>query len=208
MQRQSEVIASLETSGHTLHNEAKSDAAGRLSEGARVKAAGEEPMEIGRRKAELARTRRERDILKKRRRILRGDRGETRLHRTAEAGLAGRRTVPRTGGVGERLPASRTRRSGRLSRRLANACPIWRWRPISAPRSRLANKTTAGRAWSGRLRTEGLWVGKAMESNDILVRSRRRLKVAPDIRRDLPIARNLLNREFATQAPTRLQGET
>ena len=47
-----------------------------------------------------------------------------------------------------------------------------------------------------------------MESNDILVRSRRRLKVAPDIRRDLPIARNLLNREFATQAPTRLQGET
>ncbi len=56
------------------------------------------------------------------------------------------------------------------------------------------------------LRSIGLSVGKervrkAMKNNDIRVRSRRRFKVTTDSRHNLPIAPNLLNREFATQAP-------
>jgi transposase InsO family protein len=56
------------------------------------------------------------------------------------------------------------------------------------------------------LRAQGLRVGKervrkAMKNNDIRVRSRRRFKVTTDSRHDLPIAPNLLNREFVTQAP-------
>ena len=103
-QRQSQVSASPGISGQTLHNWVKADTAGRLSERAGVKAVSEEQMEIGRLKAELARTRRERDILKKRRRISPGSPGEIRLHRPAQEDLAGRRSVSRAGGRGERLP--------------------------------------------------------------------------------------------------------
>ena len=58
------------------------------------------------------------------------------------------------------------------------------------------------------LRAQGLRVGrervrKAMKSNDIRVRSRRRFKVTTDTCHDLPIATNLLNREFVTQAPNK-----
>jgi transposase InsO family protein len=56
------------------------------------------------------------------------------------------------------------------------------------------------------LRSEGLRVGKErvrkiMKNNDICVRSRRRFKVTTDSNHDLPIAPNLLNREFAVEAP-------
>jgi transposase InsO family protein len=59
------------------------------------------------------------------------------------------------------------------------------------------------------LRSEGLRVGKervrkAMKNNDIVVRSRRRFKVTTDSDHNLPIAPNLLNREFATEAPNRV----
>lgn len=64
-QRPAEVSASLGISGQTLHNWVKAEAAGRLSERAGVKAVSQEQMEISRLKAELARTRMERDILKK-----------------------------------------------------------------------------------------------------------------------------------------------
>ena len=58
------------------------------------------------------------------------------------------------------------------------------------------------------LHAKGLRVGKervrkAMKSNDIRVRSRRRFKVTTDSRHDLPIASNLLKREFVTQAPNK-----
>jgi transposase len=64
-QRQSEVSASLGISGQTLGNWVKAEAAGRLTERAGVKAVSDEQMEISRLKAELARVRMERDILKK-----------------------------------------------------------------------------------------------------------------------------------------------
>jgi transposase len=64
-QRQARVSASLGISGQTLSNWVKADAAGRLTERAGVKAISEEQMEISRLKAELARVRMERDILKK-----------------------------------------------------------------------------------------------------------------------------------------------
>ena len=64
-QRQSEVGALLGVSGQTLHNWMKAAAAGRLSESQGVKAVSAEQMGISRLKAELARTRMERDILKK-----------------------------------------------------------------------------------------------------------------------------------------------
>jgi putative transposase len=56
------------------------------------------------------------------------------------------------------------------------------------------------------LQSEGVRVGKervrkAMKNNDIRVRSRRRFKVTTDSDHDLPIAPNLLNREFAVEAP-------
>ena len=60
-QRQSEVSASLGISGQTLHNWVKAEAAGRLREVA-GKAVSAEQMEIARLKAELAKTRMERDI--------------------------------------------------------------------------------------------------------------------------------------------------
>ena len=64
-QRQAEVSALLGISGQTLHNWVKTEAAGRLTERSGVKAVSAEQMEISRLKAELARTRMERDILKK-----------------------------------------------------------------------------------------------------------------------------------------------
>jgi putative transposase len=59
------------------------------------------------------------------------------------------------------------------------------------------------------LRSEGLRVGKervrkAMKNNDIRVHSRRRFKVTTDSRHNLPIAANLLNRQFATQTPDKV----
>jgi hypothetical protein len=56
------------------------------------------------------------------------------------------------------------------------------------------------------LRSQGLRVGKerirkTMKNNDIRVRSRRRFKVTTDSNHNLPIAPNLLNRVFATEAP-------
>ena len=64
-QRQSEAAASLGISGQTLGNWVKAEAAGRLAGRKAVKAVSDEQMEISRLKAELARTRMERDILKK-----------------------------------------------------------------------------------------------------------------------------------------------
>ena len=64
-QRQSEVGASLGISGQTLSNWVKEEAAGRLRERDGVKAVSPERQEIARLKAELARVRMERDILKK-----------------------------------------------------------------------------------------------------------------------------------------------
>ena len=63
-QRQSQVSASLGISGQTLHNWVKAEAAGRLTERVGVMAVSSEQMEISRLKAERARTRMERDILK------------------------------------------------------------------------------------------------------------------------------------------------
>ena len=54
----------LGVSGQTLHNWMKGDAAGRLGERQGVKVVSAEQMEISRLKAELARTRMERDIPK------------------------------------------------------------------------------------------------------------------------------------------------
>ena len=59
----SSVAKTLGISGQTLHNWVKADAAGQLRDVA--KAVSAEQMEIARLKAELARTRMERDILKK-----------------------------------------------------------------------------------------------------------------------------------------------
>ena len=63
-QRQSEAAASLGISGQTLGNWIKADTAGRLTERKALKAVSDEQMEISRLKAELAKTRMERDILK------------------------------------------------------------------------------------------------------------------------------------------------
>jgi transposase-like protein len=60
----SSVARTLGISGQTLHNWVKADAAGQLRDVA-GKAVSAEQMEITRLKAELARTRMERDILKK-----------------------------------------------------------------------------------------------------------------------------------------------
>ena len=64
-QRQSEAAASLGISGQTPGNWVKAEAAGRLAGRKAVKAVSDEQMEISRLKAELAKTRMERDILKK-----------------------------------------------------------------------------------------------------------------------------------------------
>ena len=64
-QRQADVAASLGIAGQTLNNWLKADAAGRLSGVGTVKPVSAEQIEISRLKAELARTRMERDILKK-----------------------------------------------------------------------------------------------------------------------------------------------
>ena len=63
-ERTSSVAKTLGLSGQTLHNWVKADAAGRLREVA-GKAVSAEQMEITRLRAELAKARMERDILKK-----------------------------------------------------------------------------------------------------------------------------------------------
>ncbi len=78
---------SLGISGQTPHDWVKAEAAGRPREVA-GKTVSAKQMEIARLKAELAKARMERDILKKRRRILRGSRGEIRLYRATSHGLA------------------------------------------------------------------------------------------------------------------------
>jgi transposase-like protein len=60
----SSVAKSLGVSGQTLHNWVKAEATGRLREVA-GKTVGAEQIEIARLKAEIAKTRMERDILKK-----------------------------------------------------------------------------------------------------------------------------------------------
>ena len=64
-QRQADVAASLGMAGQTLNNWLKAEAAGRLSGGGTLKPVSAEQMEISRLKAELARVKMERDILKK-----------------------------------------------------------------------------------------------------------------------------------------------
>jgi putative transposase len=59
------------------------------------------------------------------------------------------------------------------------------------------------------LRSEGLRVGKervrkTMKNHDIRVRPRRRFKVTTDSNHNLPIAPNLLNREFAVETPNKV----
>ena len=98
----SSVAKTLGLSDQTLHNWLKAEAAGRLRE-ITGKVVSAEQMEIARLKAELAKTRMERDILKKRRRILRGSRGEIRLYRATSNGLAGGEAMPGAGCQRQRL---------------------------------------------------------------------------------------------------------
>lgn len=87
----SSVAKTLGMSGQTLHNWVKADAAGKLREVA-GKSISAEQMEIARLKAELAKTRMERDILKKRRRILRRGAGlhlDRRHHLSLDRGRVG-----------------------------------------------------------------------------------------------------------------------
>jgi transposase InsO family protein len=73
-----------------------------------------------------------------------------------------------------------------------------------------ASKQTYGWPRMARqLRSEGLRVGKerirkTMKSHDIRVRPRRRFKVTTDSRHGLPVAPNLLNREFSAEAPNQV----
>ena len=96
------VARTLGISGQTLHNWVKAEAAGRLREIA-GKTVSAEQMEIARLKAELAKARIERDILKKRRRILRESRGEIRLYRATSHGLACGDAMPGVGRQHQRL---------------------------------------------------------------------------------------------------------
>ena len=89
----SSVAKTLGLSDQTLHNWLKAEAAGGLRE-ITGKVVSAEKMEIARLKAELAKTRMERDILKKRRRISRGSRGEIRLYRATSSGLANSEAMP------------------------------------------------------------------------------------------------------------------
>jgi transposase len=89
----SSVAKTLGISGQTLHNWVKSEAAGRLRE-VSGKSVGADQLEIARLKAEPAKTRVERDILKKRRRILRVSRCEIRLCRATSKSLADNDAMP------------------------------------------------------------------------------------------------------------------
>ena len=74
------VAATLGIAGQTLHNWLKAQREGRLG-GPGAKPVSAEQMELARLRAELARTRMELDIVKKRRRrTSRGSPGEVRLH--------------------------------------------------------------------------------------------------------------------------------
>jgi transposase-like protein len=83
----SSVARCLGISAQSIDNRVKADSIGGLKE-ANGKPVNADQMEIARLKAELAKTRIERDILKRRRRILRGSRSEIRLYRATRAGLA------------------------------------------------------------------------------------------------------------------------
>ncbi len=116
----SSVAQSLGIPRRALHNWVKADTAERLRDVA-GKTISTGQMEIARLKAELASTRTERDILKKRRRILRGSRGEILLYRATSQSLAG-------GGAMSRAECQRQRLSS-----ISRASNGRRWFPSGRP---------------------------------------------------------------------------
>ncbi len=106
------VAKTLGLSDQTLHNWLKAEAAGGLRE-ITGKVVSAEQMEIARLKAELAKTRMERDILKKRRRISRGSRGEIRLYRATSSGLANSEAMPGAQSQRQRLSPTSSAADGR-----------------------------------------------------------------------------------------------
>ena len=125
-QRQSEAAASLGISGQTLGNWVKAEAAGRLTERKAVKAVSDEQMEISRLKAELAKTRMERDILKKATAYFARE-SRRDAPSSKSTGRSGRsrtcaacwRAAPAASGHGASAAAARPRRAG--------VCPIRRF---------------------------------------------------------------------------------
>ena len=101
----SSVARGLGDSRESIDNWVKADAVGGLKE-AKDKPVNADQMEIARLKTELAKMPMARDILKKRRRILRGARGEIRLYRATREGLADRGAMPGMGCECQRLPSA------------------------------------------------------------------------------------------------------
>jgi transposase len=108
----SSVATGLGVSAQSIDNWVKADAIGGLKE-AKGKPVNADQMEIVRLKAELAKTRMERDILKKRRRILRGSRGKIRLYRATRERLADYGAMPGSGRECQRLPSAPCTRRNR-----------------------------------------------------------------------------------------------
>ena len=132
----------------------KADAAGRLAGRKAVKAVSDEQMEISRLKAELARTRMERDILKKATAYFaRESRRDTPSSKNT--GRSGRsrtnaacsRSAPAASGHGASAAAARPRR--------ASVCPVRRCWPMSGLPSPPASKPPAGPACGGNCARKG-----------------------------------------------------
>ena len=96
------VARGLGVSPQSIDNWVKADAIGGLKE-AKGKPVNADQMEIARLKAELTKMRMASDILKKRRRIVRGACGEIRLYRATREGLTDRGAMPGMGCEYQRL---------------------------------------------------------------------------------------------------------
>ena len=107
----SSVARGLGVSAQSIDTWVKADAVGNLKE-AKGKPVSADQMEIARLRAELAKTRMERDILKKPRRILRESRGEIRLYRATRESLADYGAMPGSGCECQWLPPAPGTRPG------------------------------------------------------------------------------------------------
>jgi len=202
-----------EGAGHpkqTLENGVRLDGKGKLK-GAGDKHVSAEQMELARLRAELARVKMERDILKKRRRTSQGNPREVRLSSEQQKAVASFHGVrlarsqhqwllcaPAPTGSGQTLQARRQ--------------PAHKQRSAAGPHSGHPRPSQGEYGWPKmckELVARGIRVGKervrrTMQEYGIKARGKRKFVVTTDSKHDLPIAPNLLQRNFTADQPNQV----
>jgi putative transposase len=198
----SSVASGLGVSTQSIENWVKSDAVGGLKE-AKGKPVNADQMEIARLKAELAKTRMERDILKKRRRILRGIRGEIRLYRANDSvwPITMQCRVLDVSASGYHQHRTRSKAPDQPARIRDMALLVH----IRAVFAEMKGAYGWPRTWR-ELTARGVPVGKErvrrlMKANALHARGKHKFKATTNSNHALPVSPDLLKRNFSTPEP-------